>query len=158
MRPQVDTWGRLLVVCCVRLDGECAMDAWREHPLFKQAVSFAHASRAEIEKVVKELPGFVTGVARHVPFVEDAVAGFNAALDPAVSSAQRLMIWGPLLYFVMPFDAVPDVIPVVGFGDDSAAIAAMILAVGKAITPAHRAKAREMLGLPQVQTETPQTD
>lgn len=128
------------------------METWKDHPLYKRAISFAQTSQAEIERIAGELPGFVTGVARHVPFAEDAVAAFHAALDPAVPSAQRLMIWGPLLYFVMPLDAVPDVIPVVGFGDDSAAIAAMILAVGKAITPAHRAKAREMLGLPQVQS------
>ena len=125
------------------------MDDWKEHPLFKQAVSFAQSSQADIERVTKELPAFAAGVARQVPFAEDAVAAFYAALDPEVPSVQRFMIWGPLLYFIMPLDAVPDFIPLVGFADDAAAIGAMIAAVGKVITGAHRAKARETLGLPE---------
>jgi uncharacterized membrane protein YkvA (DUF1232 family) len=127
------------------------MDNWTDHPLFKQAASFAQSSQAEIERVTRELPALVAGIARQVPFAEDTVAAFHAALDPAVPSAKRLMIWGPLLYFVIPLDAIPDIIPVAGFVDDGAAIAAMIAAVGSAITASHRAKAREMLGLPAVE-------
>ena len=125
------------------------MNQWTDHPLFKQAVSFAQSSQAEIDRVIKELPAFAAGIARHVPFAEDAIAAYHAALDPAVPSAQRLIIWGPLLYFVLPLDAIPDLIPALGFVDDGAAIGAMIVAVGGVITPEHRAKAREMLGLPQ---------
>jgi uncharacterized membrane protein YkvA (DUF1232 family) len=128
------------------------MDQWQDHPLFKRAVSFAQTSQAEIEKVTKELPKLAADVARHVPFAEDAVAAFHAALDPEVPSAQRMMIWGPLLYFVLPLDAVPDFIPLAGFADDGAVIAVMLTAIGKAITSAHRAKARVLLGLPQVQS------
>ena len=124
------------------------MDNWKDHPLFQRAVSFAKTSQAEIERVTKELPAFARGVAKHVPFAEDAVAAFHAALDPAVPAAQRFMIWAPLLYFVNPFDAIPDLIPGLGFVDDGAAIAAMLAAVGKAITTTHRAKARDTLGLP----------
>ena len=122
------------------------MDSWKDHPLFRRAVSFGQSSQAEIERVTKEVPAFVTGVARHVPFAEDAVAAFYAALDPAVPAAKRFMIWAPLLYFVNPFDAIPDLIPGLGFVDDGAAIAAMLAAVGKAITTTHRAKARDTLG------------
>jgi uncharacterized membrane protein YkvA (DUF1232 family) len=125
------------------------MSQWTDHPLFKQAVSFAQSSQAEIDRVIKELPAFAAGVARRVPFAEDAIAAYHAALDPAVPSAKRLMIWGPLLYFVMPLDAIPDLIPALGFVDDGAAIGAMIVAVGAVITPLHRARARELLGLPQ---------
>jgi len=126
------------------------MDNWKEHPLFKWAVSFAQTSQSEVERVVKELPGLALRVAKHVPFAEDALAAFHAAMDPNVPSAQRAMIWGPLLYFVIPIDAVPDVLPGLGFLDDGAAIAAMIAAVGSAIKAGHRAKAREILGLPPV--------
>jgi uncharacterized membrane protein YkvA (DUF1232 family) len=56
----------------------------------------------------------------------------------------------------MPLDALPDISPAVGFADDAAAVAAMIAAVGNVIKPVHRAKAREMLGLPKL--ETPTTD
>ncbi|MEQ1783645.1 MAG: DUF1232 domain-containing protein [Hyphomonadaceae bacterium] len=50
-----------------------------------------------------------------------------------------------------PIDAIPDLIPALGFVDDAAAIAAMVAAVGKVITPSHRAKARELLGLPKAE-------
>ena len=126
------------------------MEAWKEHPLYKQAVAFGQSSQAEIERVTNELPGLITGIAKHVPFAEDAVAAFYAALDPKVPAAQRFMIWAPLLYFVIPFDAVPDFIPALGFVDDGAAIAAMIAAVGKVISADHRTKAREILGLPDL--------
>ncbi len=128
------------------------MESWNEHPLFKRAVSFAQSSQAEIERVTKELPALVRGVARHVPFAEDAVAAFYAALDPKVSAPKRFMIWAPLLYFVNPFDAIPDLIPALGFVDDGAAIAAMMAAVGNAITAGHRTKARHTLGLPEVKS------
>jgi len=127
------------------------MADWKEHPLFRQAVSFARSSQAEIERVTRELPGLAKSVAKHVPFAEDALAAFYAASDPATPSTQKLMIWGPLLYFVIPLDAVPDFIPALGFADDAAAIAAMLGAVGKAITVAHRTRAREALGLPQAE-------
>jgi uncharacterized membrane protein YkvA (DUF1232 family) len=34
------------------------------------------------------------------------------------------VIYGALAYFVLPTDAIPDVIPVVGFSDDLGALAA----------------------------------
>lgn len=124
------------------------MNNWKEHRLFKWASSLSQSSQSQIERVVRELPGFARKVARHVPFVEDAMAAFQAALDLDVPATKRAMIWAPLLYFVIPVDAVPDFIPGLGFVDDGAAIAAMLAAVGSAIKPAHRARARQMLGLP----------
>ncbi len=125
------------------------MAEWKDHPLFKRAVSFARLSQIEIARVTKELPALAMSVAKHVPFAEDALAAFYAASDPAVPSGQRIMIWAPLLYFVIPFDAIPDLIPGLGFADDGAAIAAMLAAVGKVISSAHRTRARDTLGLPQ---------
>lgn len=133
------------------LVGRAHVKDWKDHPLFRRAVSFTRSSQAEIERVTKELPAFATGVARHVPFAEDAVAAFYAALDPKVPATQRFMVWAPLIYFVNPFDAIPDLIPGLGFVDDGAAIAAMLAAVGKVITTTHRAKARDTLGLPALE-------
>ena len=48
-------------------------------------------------------------------------------------------------YFVLPLDALPDVMPLLGFTDDAAVIAAALAAVAGSITPQHREKAKEML-------------
>lgn len=34
----------------------------------------------------------------------------------------RAAVWGALAYFVLPFDVVPDALPVVGYGDDLALV------------------------------------
>ena len=52
---------------------------------------------------------------------------------------------GALAYFVLPMDAVPDVLPVIGFGDDAAVLAAAIKLVTSHITPDHREAARRTL-------------
>jgi uncharacterized membrane protein YkvA (DUF1232 family) len=50
---------------------------------------------------------------------------------------------GALAYFVLPIDAIPDILPVVGFADDAAVLTAAIKLVAGHITPAHREAARD---------------
>ena len=52
---------------------------------------------------------------------------------------------GALAYFVLPADAVPDVLPLVGYTDDAAVLAAAIKFVTSHITPDHREAARRTL-------------
>ena len=54
--------------------------------------------------------------------------------------------WGALAYFVMPIDAVPDILMFVGFGDDIAVLGAAIAAIRTNMTEEHYAKARAALG------------
>ncbi|MDZ4368622.1 MAG: DUF1232 domain-containing protein, partial [Afipia sp.] len=46
-----------------------------------------------------------------------------------------------LAYFVLPFDFMPDMLPVLGFTDDAAVLATAIRMVASHITPEHRAAA-----------------
>ena len=46
---------------------------------------------------------------------------------------------------MLPFDAVADFLPLLGFADDAAVVAAAIAQVAGAITDKHREKAREVL-------------
>lgn len=48
--------------------------------------------------------------AGRVPFTEDAVAAFYCATDSATPLAIRATLLGALAYFVLPFDAVPDLL------------------------------------------------
>ena len=50
-----------------------------------------------------------------------------------ISTADKLKIVGAIVYVVTTIDAVPDVIPVLGFGDDIGVVAYVIGKLGKLI-------------------------
>jgi uncharacterized membrane protein YkvA (DUF1232 family) len=83
--------------------------------------------------------------ARQVPFMEDVVAGYYCALDRQTPARVRGILLAALFYFVLPFDAVPDMLAVIGFTDDIAVLTAALGAVSAHITPAHRMAARRAL-------------
>lgn len=84
-------------------------------------------------------------VAKRIPFAEDLLAAYVCARDPATPRRVRLTLLAALGYFVLPVDALPDIMPLLGFSDDAAVIAAAIAAVAGSITPEHRQRAREIL-------------
>ncbi len=83
--------------------------------------------------------------ARHIPFAEDVVAAFYCAIDPATPTRVRAVLLGALAYFILPFDALPDIVVGLGFTDDITVLAAAIATVGAHIGPAHRQAARRAL-------------
>jgi uncharacterized membrane protein YkvA (DUF1232 family) len=82
---------------------------------------------------------------RRLPFAEDLVAAYFCATDSKTPSRVRFILMGALAYFVLPTDAVADFLPIIGFTDDAAVLAAAIAQVAAHITPDHRERAREML-------------
>jgi len=84
-------------------------------------------------------------VAARIPFASDALSVWWCARDPTTPMAAKGMMFAGLAYFVLPTDAIPDILPVIGFTDDAAVIAALIAIVGKNLKPSHRAKARAFL-------------
>ncbi len=83
--------------------------------------------------------------AGQVPFVEDLVAGYYCALDPATPMRVRGMLLAAIAYFILPFDFVPDFIAGLGFADDAALVTAVLALVSAHITPTHRAAAARAL-------------
>jgi uncharacterized membrane protein YkvA (DUF1232 family) len=77
-----------------------------------------------------------------LPFAEDLVAAHYCAFDRQTPSHVKAALIGALAYFVLPTDAVPDVLPVIGYTDDAAVLAAAIKLVTSHITPDHREAAR----------------
>ena len=84
--------------------------------------------------------------AARVPFVDDIVAAYYCALDPATPIRVRGMLLASLAYFIMPADAVPDIVVGLGFTDDAAVIAGVIGLLSQHIKPRHRAAALQALG------------
>ena len=50
-----------------------------------------------------------------------------------------------LAYFVLPVDAIPDVIAGLGYTDDAAVFTALLAILGKNLKPKHREAARRAL-------------
>ena len=87
--------------------------------------------------------------ARQMPFMEDVVAGYYAALDRKTPLRVRGTLIAALAYFVMPADMIPDFIVGFGFTDDAAVLTAAIAAIRGHIRPAHRKAARAALDEPE---------
>ncbi|MGO8840060.1 MAG: YkvA family protein [Methyloceanibacter sp.] len=73
--------------------------------------------------------------AGQVPFVEDLVAGYYCALDPDTPMRVRGMLLAAIVYFILPFDLIPDIIAGLGFADDAALLTAVLALVSSHITP-----------------------
>jgi uncharacterized membrane protein YkvA (DUF1232 family) len=92
--------------------------------------------------------GFWTKIRKHagnVPFIEDMVAAYYCALDPATPSRTRYILFGALAYFVLPMDWVPDILLGFGFTDDMAVLAAAMSAIRSSLNQDHYAAARKAL-------------
>lgn len=87
--------------------------------------------------------------ASKVPFTRDLMAMYYAFLDSKVPVASKATITAALLYFVLPIDAIPDLIPVLGFTDDAAAIGLALTAISSSLNPEHYEKAEEFLNSEQ---------
>jgi uncharacterized membrane protein YkvA (DUF1232 family) len=119
--------------------------------MFERATSWdgagldANAARRAAHEEERVRRGFwdkVRGVASVLPFAEDLLTVYYCAFDRNTPTQVRVALLAALGYFVLPTDAVPDVLPLVGFTDDAAVLAAAIALVSDHITPVHREAAR----------------
>jgi uncharacterized membrane protein YkvA (DUF1232 family) len=100
------------------------------------------ADRASVER------GFwrkLKAAARHIPFAEDAVAAYFCTFDPATPMRVRAVLFAALAYFILPTDLIPDFLPVLGFTDDAAVLAATLQLSAAHMRPEHRAAACKAL-------------
>jgi uncharacterized membrane protein YkvA (DUF1232 family) len=80
-----------------------------------------------------------------IAVVEDFLSAYYCAMDNRTPTYVRGILLGALAYFIVPSDAIPDFLAVLGFTDDAAVLAAAISAVHENIRPEHRRSAREFL-------------
>jgi uncharacterized membrane protein YkvA (DUF1232 family) len=83
--------------------------------------------------------------AARLPFAEDLVAAYFCAFDRDTPRHVQVALIGALAYFVLPFDFVPDMMPLIGFTDDAAVLATAMKLVAAHIGPQHREAARQVL-------------
>jgi uncharacterized membrane protein YkvA (DUF1232 family) len=84
-------------------------------------------------------------VVAKLPFAEELLAAYYCAFDKQTPRHVQGALLGALAYFVLPFDFVPDMLPILGFTDDAAILATAIRIVATHVTPEHREAARAAL-------------
>lgn len=101
--------------------------------------------RVNEEKVQEGFLPKIRKVAAKIPFAADALSVWWCARDPETPAAAKGMMLAGLAYFVLPSDALPDLLPVIGFTDDAAVIAALVAILGKTLKPRHKEAAQAFL-------------
>ena len=76
-----------------------------------------------------------------LPFVKRAAALYYCARDPDTPLWVKAAILAALVYFVTPVDAVPDAVPIAGFGDDAGVVFTALTLASAYVTDEHRARA-----------------
>ena len=84
-------------------------------------------------------------VAAKLPFAEDLLAAYYCAFDKQTPRHVQASLLGAVAYFILPFDFMPDMLPLLGFTDDAAILATAIRMVASHITKEHRDAARAAL-------------
>ena len=87
-------------------------------------------------------------VAGRIPFADDLASSYYCAVDPETPLKVKMVLFAALGYFVLPVDAIPDVVTGLGFTDDATVLATALGIVGAHINDSHRIAARRLLGLP----------
>lgn len=77
--------------------------------------------------------------------MQKALVLYYCYSDPATPKWVKGIILGALGYFISPFDAIPDAIPVAGFADDLGALAAAVALVAAHLHKSHSDAARKKL-------------
>jgi uncharacterized membrane protein YkvA (DUF1232 family) len=83
--------------------------------------------------------------ARRLPFVDQLLAAYYCAIDPATPLRAKAVLYGALAYFILPVDLIPDWIAGFGFTDDAAVLAAAVRSILPHIKDGHRERARRTI-------------
>src|SRR3954465_15366340 len=111
------------------------------------SVGFEPADRLaqDRESVRRRFWSKLKRVVAHLPFAEDLLAAYYCAFDRQTPRHVQAALLGAIAYFILPFDFVPDMLPVLGFTDDAAVLPTALRMVVTHLTPEHRDAARAAL-------------
>lgn len=77
--------------------------------------------------------------------IEPALILYYAARRPETPAWAKSVVYGALAYLVMPVDAIPDALPVIGFTDDLGVLVAAVGTIAAYINDDVKAAARAKL-------------
>ncbi|NJK64408.1 MAG: DUF1232 domain-containing protein [Synechococcaceae cyanobacterium SM2_3_1] len=91
----------------------------------------------------KKLKAYAVNAGKDV--IEKALTLYYCLIDRDTPAWAKAIIVGALGYFIVPTDAIPDLMPVAGYSDDLGALASALAMVAVHIKPEHKEKAKEQL-------------
>ena len=104
---------------------------------------YVGADEARNERVVRErFAAKAKRYLREVPMASEVVAGYFCMIDPETPLWVKGIAAAALAYFILPLDAVPDLLPIVGLSDDISVLTAALTTLSAFIKDEHRRKAR----------------
>ena len=80
-----------------------------------------------------------------LPLLPDTLAAYYCMRDRATPGWAKTSIGSALAYFVMPWDAIPDLVGPPGYADDAAVLAALVATLGALIKAEHYQRAHAAL-------------
>ncbi|HEU5116892.1 MAG TPA: DUF1232 domain-containing protein [Isosphaeraceae bacterium] len=113
-------------------------------PINPEAYVGSDASR-NMRTVKDQFLDKARGFLRGVPLASEIVALYYCMLDSKTPMWVKAAASAALAYFILPLDAVPDILPIVGLTDDLSVLSAALAALAGFITPEHRQKAHDLL-------------
>jgi uncharacterized membrane protein YkvA (DUF1232 family) len=87
----------------------------------------------------------VRRVAASIPFLEELLTAYYCAFDRETPLQVKAALVAALAYFVLPADMMPDILPLLGFGDDAAVLAGAMKLVLSHVRPEHRELAQRTM-------------
>jgi uncharacterized membrane protein YkvA (DUF1232 family) len=117
---------------------------------------FVGSDESRNEQIVRE--GFAATAKRFLrvlPMASEVVAMYFCLLDSRTPFWVKGTIAAALAYFILPVDAIPDILPVVGLSDDAGVLTAAFSAVSAHVTPEHRSKAKQWIRDEKIVDVTP---
>ncbi len=94
------------------------------------------------EALTAKLARYARAAGREV--VEKAVLLYQVLRDPQAPVWARTAVIGALGYFISPIDAIPDLIPGLGYSDDLGVLVMALAAVAASVTPEMRLRAERV--------------
>ena len=82
----------------------------------------------KLEKKFNSIPGIGEKLS-HIPIFVSLVRSYIKKEYTEVPIGTIVAVLGALIYFVSPIDIIPDIMPIIGFADDTAVIAACLALV-----------------------------
>ncbi len=70
---------------------------------------------------------------------------YNTFNDDKTPIWAKTVVGGAIAYLILPLDAIPDYLPVIGFVDDAGALAAASATVAAHITPTHKREGKRQM-------------
>jgi len=74
-------------------------------------------------------------VGKKISFAKDLIALYHYLIDSNVSWHRKAIVAGALIYFVVPIDTIPDLMPLFGYMDDLGVITATLKFLGSELIP-----------------------